>query len=146
MIAEAQRLHWPVLLTVTSPAPRWATSNKKAPYITRPDDKDFQEFMTAVARHYGSQVSLFSIWNEPNHPAFLLPQWNSNGTPASPRIYRGLYQAGYAGLQAGGLAHPRVLFGETAPTGYDTSTCARKTRRRCCTTSRRWRSCAKRCA
>jgi hypothetical protein len=119
VLAEAQRLHWPVLLTVTSPVPRWATSTHKAPYLYRPDDKDFQEFMTAVARHYGSEVSLYSIWNEANHPAFLQPQWNSNGTPASPRIYRGLYQAAYAGLQAGGLAHPRVLFGETAPTGFD---------------------------
>jgi hypothetical protein len=120
ILAEAQRLHWAVLLTVTSPAPRWATSNKKAPYITRPDQRDFQEFMTAVARHYGSEVSVYSIWNEPNHPAFLLPQWNSNGTPASPRIYRGLFQAGYEGIKAAGVAHPRVLFGETAPTGYDT--------------------------
>jgi hypothetical protein len=120
VIAEAQRLHWQVLLTVTSPVPRWATSNRKAPYVTKPDPKDFQEFMTAVARHFGSEVSLYSIWNEPNHPAFLLPQWNSNGTPASPRIYRSLYQAGYAGLQAAGLAHPQVLLGETAPTGFDT--------------------------
>jgi len=118
LLTEAQRLKWPVLLTVTAPVPRWATSNRKAPYITKPSNKAFQEFMTAVARHFGSQVSIYSIWNEPNHPAFLLPQWSSNGTPASPRIYRGLYQAGYAGLQAGGLAHPRVLFGETAPTGY----------------------------
>jgi hypothetical protein len=118
LLAEAKALRWHVLLTVTGPAPRWATSNKKAPYVTRPGAKDFREFMTAVARHYGSQVQAFSIWNEPNHPAFLLPQWNSNGTPASPRIYRGLYQAGYEGLQAGGIAHPRVLFGETAPTGY----------------------------
>ena len=119
VIAEAARLHWKVLLTVTSPVPRWATSNGKAPYITRPDARDFQEFMTAVGRHYGSEVSVFSIWNEPNHPAFLLPQWNSNGTPASPRIYRGLYQSGYAGLQAAGIARPQVLFGETAPTGYE---------------------------
>jgi hypothetical protein len=118
LLAEAQRLKWKVLLTVTSPVPRWATSNKKAPYVTKPDPKDFQEFMTAVARHFGSQVSLYSIWNEPNHPAFLLPQWNTNGTPASPRIYRALYQAGYAGLQAGGLSAPQVLLGETAPTGY----------------------------
>jgi beta-glucosidase/6-phospho-beta-glucosidase/beta-galactosidase len=117
VLGEAQRLHWPVLLTVTAPAPRWATSNKKPPYITRPSVKDFREFMTAVARHYGSAVSVYSIWNEANHPAFLMPQWNSNGTPASPRIYRGLYQAGYEGLQAAGLAHPKVLFGETAPTG-----------------------------
>ena len=120
IFAQAQRLHLSVLLTVTSPVPRWATSNKKAPYITRPDQRDFQEFMTAVARHYGSEVSLYSIWNEPNHPAFLLPQWNSNGTPASPRIYRGLFQAGYEGIKAAGVAHPKVLFGETAPTGYDT--------------------------
>src|SRR5271154_5395791 len=120
VLAEAQRLHWQVLLTVTSPAPRWATSNRKAPYVTRPDDQDFREFMTAVALHYGSEVSQYAIWNEPNHPAFLLPQWNSNGTPASPRIYRGLYQAGYAGLKAAGISHPKVLLGETAPTGSDT--------------------------
>jgi hypothetical protein len=118
LLAEAARRHWSVLLTVTGPAPRWATSTRKAPYITRPSRVDFQAFMTAVGRHYGSQVAVYSIWNEPNHPAFLLPQWNRNGTPASPRIYRGLYQAGYAGLQAAGIANPKVLFGETAPTGY----------------------------
>jgi hypothetical protein len=109
-----------VLLTVTAPAPSWATANHKAPYTYRPDPLDFQEFMTAVARHYGSEVSLYSIWNEPNEPAYLTPQWSSSGKPVSGRIYRGLYQAGYAGLQAAGLAHPRVLFGETAPVGYDT--------------------------
>jgi hypothetical protein len=119
LLAEAKRLHWAVLLTVTAPAPRWATSNHTAPYVTRPDDLDFQEFMTAVGRRYGSEVSLFSIWNEPNHPAFLMPQWTSGGTPASPRIYRGLYQSGYLGLQAAGMSHPRILFGETAPSGYD---------------------------
>ena len=125
LIAEAKARGWKVLLTVTAPVPRWATSNKKAPYVTKPDPADFQEFMTAVARHYGpagpfgSTVSLFSIWNEPNHPAFLQPQWNTNGTPASPRVYRALYQAGYAGLQAGGISSPKVLIGETAPTGYD---------------------------
>lgn len=118
LVAEADRLHWKVLLTVTSPVPRWATSNKQAPYVTNPDDLDFEQFMTAVARHYGSEVSLFSIWNEPDHPAFLRPQFTNKGRPASPRIYRGLYQAGYAGLVAGGIKHPAVLMGETAPTGY----------------------------
>jgi len=119
VLAEAKHLGWPVLLTITSPVPRWATSNRKAPYVTRPDDRDFQEFVTAVARHYGSEVSLYSIWNEANHPAFLQPQWASNGKPVSPRIYRGLYQAAYAGLQAAGLAQPNVLFGESAPTGFE---------------------------
>ena len=119
ILEEAKRLGWQVLLTVTSPVPRWATSNLKAPYVTRPDAQDFREFMIAVARHFGSEVGTYAIWSEPNHPAFLQPQFNSNGSPASPRIYRGLYQAGYQGLQEAGLAHPRVLFGETAPTGYD---------------------------
>jgi hypothetical protein len=120
LLAEAKRLGWQVLLTVTAPVPRWATANKKAPYTYRPDPADFQEFMTAVARHYGSEVSLYSIWNEPNEAVYLTPQWSSSGKPVSGRIYRGLYQAGYAGLQAAGIAHPLVLFGETAPVGYDT--------------------------
>jgi hypothetical protein len=119
LINAADRLHWKVLLTITSPVPRWATSNKKAPYVTSPNDADFEQFMTAVARHYSERVTLFAIWNEPNHPAFLRPQFGSNGQPTSPRIYRGLYQAGYAGLVAGGISHPPLLMGETAPIGYD---------------------------
>jgi hypothetical protein len=125
LIAEAKRLGWQVLLTVTAPVPRWATANKKAPYTYRPDDLSFQEFMTAVGHHYASQVSLYSIWNEPNEPAYLMPQWTAKGQPASGRIYRGLYQSGYAGLKAGlqaaGVSRaPQVLFGETAPVGDDT--------------------------
>jgi hypothetical protein len=123
LLAKAHELHWKVLLTVTSPVPRWATANPaaehKRPYDTSPNAQDFQEFMTAVGRHYGLEAALFAIWNEPNDVAFLQPQFNSKGQPVSPRIYRGLYQAGYAGLQAAGLAHPRVLIGETSPTGED---------------------------
>jgi hypothetical protein len=118
LIDEAQRLKWKILLTVTSPVPRWATANHKD-LITRPGDLAFEEFMTAVGRHYGSEVSLWAIWNEPNVPGWLAPQFNANGTPASPRIYRGLFEAGYAGLTAAGLGSPKVLFGETAPFGTD---------------------------
>jgi hypothetical protein len=118
LLAKAKQLHWPVLLTVTGPVPKWATSTHRD-FVTRPNGEEFRKFMTAVGRHYGSEVALYSIWNEPNHPAFLQPQFNANGTPASPRIYRALYQEGYAGLQAAGLANPQVLLGETAPTGFD---------------------------
>jgi len=128
LLAKAQQLHWQVLLTVTGPAPKWATAAHKD-YVTRPSASEFGQFMTAVARHYGSEVTTYAIWNEANHPAFLQPQFSSKGTPESPRIYRGLYQAGYAGLQAAGLAHPRVLLGETAPTGYDTVNVRREGRR-----------------
>jgi hypothetical protein len=121
LMAEAQRLGLRVLLTVTSPVPRWATSTHRD-YLTHPDATDFEQFMTAVGRQFGSQVSLWAIWNEPNHPAFLQPQFASNGQPASPRIYRALFQAGYNGLRAAGIAQPKVLMGETAPTGSETVT------------------------
>jgi hypothetical protein len=118
LIEEARGLGWRVLLTVTSPVPRWAQANPhKGSFLYHPDARQFERFMTAVGRHYREEVSLFSIWNEPNHHEFLEPQFNPNGTPASPGIYRALYQAGYAGLLAAGMKHPAVLIGETAPEG-----------------------------
>ncbi|HXA53241.1 MAG TPA: hypothetical protein VNV37_00040 [Solirubrobacteraceae bacterium] len=117
VLNRAKELKWPVLLTVTAPVPKWASANHTS--LGSPNAKDFEEFMTAVARHYGAEVSLFAIWNEPNDIAFLQPQFTASGQPASPRLYRALYQDGYAGLKAGGLAHPRVLMGETAPIGFD---------------------------
>ena len=45
-----------------------------------------------------------------------MPQF-VKGHPESPRIYRGLFQSGYAGLQAAGIHSPKVLMGETAPAG-----------------------------
>ena len=118
IILEAARLKWPVLLTVTSGVPKWATASHRD-HITRPNAKMFEEFMTAVGLHYSTLVDMYAIWNEPNIAGWLSPQWNSNGTPASPRIYRSLYQAGYAGLVASGLKNPKVLFGETAPFGQE---------------------------
>jgi hypothetical protein len=118
LLAEMQRLHWQVLLTIAPPAPRWATANRSAPFVTRPDDRDFGEFMTAVGRRYGSIVSYYAIWNEPNEHDALRPQFDRKGNPAAPLIYRGLFQAGYAGLRAAGIKAPRVLMGETGPGGF----------------------------
>ena len=120
-IAAARQLHWPVLLDVSGPVPKWATAAHRD-HVTRPGPLAFQTFMTAVGREFSSQVSLWAIWNEPDHPFFLLPQFNSNGTPASPLIYRALWQSGYTGLQAAGIKSPKVLIGDTAPTGYEHTT------------------------
>lgn len=120
VIDKAKELKWPVLLTVTSPVPKWASADHTT--LGSPVAKDFEEFMVAVGKHYGSQVSLYAIWNEPNDIAFLQPQFTASGQPASPRIYRALFQAGYAGLKASGMAHPKVLMGETAPVGFDSLT------------------------
>jgi hypothetical protein len=104
-----------VLLTLTGPVPKWATLARRDQY-TRPSAERFARFAQAAARHYGSRVSLWSIWNEPNHPDFLRPQF-FRGKPASGIWYRKLFIAGRKGLQRGGLANPKVLMGETAPVG-----------------------------
>jgi len=115
VIDEAKARGWPVLLTVSGPVPKWATLARRD-NRTRPSPKEFGLFMQAVARHYGDRVAQFAIWNEPNHPQFLLPQY-FKGQVASPSWYRRLFFAGYKGLQQGGLANPQVLMGETAPRG-----------------------------
>jgi hypothetical protein len=115
VINEAHARGWSVLLTVSGPVPRWATAARRD-NVTRPSAHEFGLFMTAVGRHYGSLVQTWSVWNEPNHPAFLDPQYVA-GQPASPRIYRGLFQAAVAGLHTAGLTSAKVLMGETAPRG-----------------------------
>jgi hypothetical protein len=108
---------WNVLLTVSGPVPQWATNGARD-NLTRPKPKEFQAFVTAAARHYGTKVARWSIWNEPNQPQFLLPQYSAvKHTPLSPRIYRNLFLAAQRGLRAGGLPNAQVLIGETSPRG-----------------------------
>src|SRR4051812_37886141 len=117
ILAGAKDRGWSVLLTVTGPVPTWATAAKKG-HVTRPSTKEYQAFVTALARHYGAQVNLWSVWNEPNHPDFLGPQYSTKGhRPLSPGIYRQLFLAAWRGLRAGGQGTDKLLMGETAPTG-----------------------------
>jgi hypothetical protein len=63
-------------------------------------------------------VDHWSIWNEPNHGGWLTPQWDGKPlVPQSPRIYRGLVDAAWGALQAGGHGSDTILLGETAPAG-----------------------------
>jgi hypothetical protein len=107
---------WSLLLTVSGPVPRWATNGARDT-LTRPSPNEFRMFMQAVAAHYGSKVDTWSIWNEPNQPQFLLPQYSVHGTPLSPRIYRNLYFAAQRGLRDAGMPNAKVLLGETSPRG-----------------------------
>ena len=114
LIREAAERGIAVHLNLTGPVPRWATKSKKD-HVTRPIPKEFQAWATAVGRRYGDRVATWSIWNEPNQPQFLMPQYRK-GTPVSPGIYRRLYQGGVKGLK---VANPRdtFLLGETSPRG-----------------------------
>src|SRR3954465_72401 len=112
---EAKARGWSVLLTLSGPVPRWATNGARNT-VTRPSPNEFKMFVTAAAKHFGDRVATWSIWNEPNHPEFLRPQFSSHHRALSPRIYRNLYFAAIRGFADAGVT-PKVLVGETAPRG-----------------------------
>src|SRR3954471_16563406 len=105
-----------VLLTISGPVPRWATQSRKD-NVTRPRPAEFQKFASAIGKRYKALVRWWAIWNEPNHPDFLRPQYSAKGhRPLSPGIYRQLFLAGWRGLRAS-VGDPYLLMGETAPRG-----------------------------
>jgi hypothetical protein len=69
------------------------------------------------------RVDHWSIWNEPDQPGWLDPQWTlaagHRWVESSPRMYRGLLDGAYAALTATGHASDSILIGETAPSGVD---------------------------
>jgi hypothetical protein len=69
-------------------------------------------------------VKLWSVWNEPNLPVFLLPQRSSTKShyPVSPTLYRSLYRAAYGGLAATGHGKDTILLGELLPVGKSSKT------------------------
>jgi hypothetical protein len=115
-ISEARARGLRVLLTVSGPVPKWATQDHKD-HVTRPSASRFERFMTAVGRRYRDQIGYWAIWNEPNHPDFLMPQYGAGKKPLSPGIYRTLVRAADRGLQASGNGADHMWIGETAPRG-----------------------------
>jgi hypothetical protein len=118
IVNEAQARGIKVMLTPSGPGPKWATSAKKD-NLTRPSAKHFGQFVTALARRYGDRVSMWSIWNEPNQPQFLLPQYRK-GRPYSPQLYRSLYRAAYSAIRSvASNRRDKILIGETSPRGNE---------------------------
>jgi hypothetical protein len=75
-----------------------------------------------VAARYGPLVDQYLIWNEPNIPGWLLPQWDCKSrrcTLAAPHIYRNLVRAAVPAIR-GVDPSAHVLIGELAPIGAST--------------------------
>src|SRR5581483_560196 len=53
-------------LTLTGPAPAWATANHRVGHY-KPSSSAFRAFATAAAEHFRGAVDRYSIWNEPNY-------------------------------------------------------------------------------
>jgi len=96
-----------VQLTLTGPAPAWATSNHRIG-VVKPNAKQFAKFAGAVAAHFKGRVDRYGIWNEPNWKSWLEPH------KSSPTIYRGLYTGAYSAIKRAD-SKAQVLIGETSP-------------------------------
>jgi hypothetical protein len=107
LIDDAAKHGIRVHLSLTGPAPRWASGNRRISGY-RPNTRYFTEFASTLAAHVKGRVDRFSIWNEPNWRTWLGPQ------TSAPALYRSLYQRGYAAIKE---ADPsaKVLIGETSP-------------------------------
>ena len=134
LVKTATQLGMRVYFSVTGPGPGYAhriapPSQRANAGTYKPYPSRYRAFVQAVGTRYNGRyrdengvrrtlprVSLWSLWNEPNQPGWLSPQWE-NGVPASPALYRELYHAGYQGLSLSGHAGDAILFGETAPLG-----------------------------
>jgi hypothetical protein len=108
-----------VLLQLIAP-PAWALGRGAPgsawPHTWRPDAHAFGDFARAVATRYTGRfpdqeqpgrtlprIDHFQVWNEPNLPSHLGPQWKRVGrrwVPASPAIYRGLLNAAYENIKS----------------------------------------------
>ncbi len=104
-------------------APRWAVGTPaRLPDRERDtiDASDYADFAEAVARRYPRSAA-FTVWNEPNHNAFLLPQWERAGDgwrPASPHRYREMLEAAVPRIRAA-APDALVLIGATSSVGSE---------------------------
>lgn len=115
LVDAAAARGWRILVTFSAPVPTWATA-ARTDQVTRPSALEFGAFATAAGRRFGAAVDAWGMWNEPNHPRFLRPQY-VNGRLTAPALYRALHLAGVRGLEAAGQAKDTMLGGETAPGG-----------------------------
>jgi hypothetical protein len=107
LVSAARTRGIAIQMSLTGPAPAWATGNRKVgPY--KPNVGLYAQFVRAVATQYRGLVSRYSIWNEPNHIGWLAPL----GSQA--KQYRSLYAAGYKQIKKVDK-NAAVLIGETAP-------------------------------
>jgi hypothetical protein len=106
-----------VMLTVTGPGPAWTA--RSADGLTEPDPALYGRFVRDVATRYGDVVDRYLVWNEPNIPGWLMPQWDCRGRRcalAAPHIYRRLVRAAVPAVRAVDPS-AQVLMGELAPIG-----------------------------
>ena len=93
-IRRARRRGVKVQLTLTGPAPAWATPTRNVDTgYWKPNARLFKKFVKKAAHRYRRKVDRFAIWNEPNWYKWLGP------LRQAPRRYRRLYIARYKAIK-----------------------------------------------
>jgi hypothetical protein len=134
-----------ILFSPSGPIPAWASecsgsySNRR---VCKPKAGEFGKFLQALGTRYSGtyadenqgggvlpRVDRWSIWNEPNQPGWLTPQYESrNGrrVATAAHRYRSLARSAIAGLRRSGHGADQILLGETAPIGRTSGSLARR--------------------
>jgi len=134
-----------VLLTPSSTIPRWASGCRRPPAVLRgcaPNPELYEGFVRVLGRRYSGayrdenqgggelpRVERWSLWNEPNQPGWLSPQYERRGgrlVNTGARRYRALAGAGIRALRATGHGSDHILLGETSPVGRTAGPPARR--------------------
>ena len=116
LIDEAAARGLRVQLTLTGPAPAWASGAHKLG-VDRPDARRFGVFAGQAAAHFRGRVTRYSVWNEPNWHGWLRPEKicrRGRCTKSGAARYRSLYVAAYAAVKRADPA-AQVWIGETSP-------------------------------
>jgi hypothetical protein len=109
-------------MSITGPGPLWASASPAGGNLRfKPLPDLYGRFARAVALRYAANVDRYVLWNEPNQPLWLQPQFTCRGrgcTPYAPHLYRRLVRAAGPAVHA---ADPtaQVLIGALAPTGQN---------------------------
>jgi hypothetical protein len=108
LLADASARGLRMQVTLTGPAPRWATGPRRWSSNRAPRPVHFGRFAGAVARHFAGRIDRYSTWNEPN--------WHSRLQPhrGAPGRYRALHLRAYSAIKRADPA-AQVLIGELMP-------------------------------
>ena len=123
-----------VLLSIWG-TPDWANGTQ-GPRVAPTKPIDLQNFAYAAARRYSGTflgpdqrllppVRLWLAWNEPNNPAFLLPQYTKEKgkwVVQSAVAYAKICNAVYLGVHLSAYAGEKVACGGTSPRGNNAPT------------------------
>jgi Cellulase (glycosyl hydrolase family 5) len=115
VVSSAASHGFKVMLSITTPAPMWATTGSRRNNLWLPSPSEFGAYAEAVARRYGSSVDQYGVSNEPGQPGWLQPQSDRRGLVA-PHHYRAMVLAAYPRIKS---ADPdsTVLIGNLASSG-----------------------------